>query len=330
MSSPALRGLFSSLPLFVMNIGILLVYSLGMVPAIRYYHTAFIAGLISVVIFIATMRMPESPRYLIVTGKHPEAKKVLHLLRGPKAPISDEMEDIVRATSSEAHLSFYQVIKELKKREVWLPFVLLMFIMFFRQFSGLNALIFYADPILKKAGLKHVKLIALLTVGVAEVLLTFVNILVVDLFGRKILLVVSALVMCLSSGGLGVSSYFHQDCSPCPSLNPLMVASLAMFIVGVSIGFDSIPYILIPEMIPLDVRGVLGGILSAFHWFCAVLVAGLYLLSAGFDGATTWWTFAFVNLVSFAFVAAFLPETKGKKLESVKKVLSPHRYRLCS
>lgn len=313
-----------------MNIGILLVYGLGMLTFIRFYHTAFIAAIISVMIFLATIIMPESPRFLIMKKNTVKAMGVIKLLRGPRGKVNEEFEEISRAVSMQSNLSFCQVMKQFKQRQVWLPFVLLMFIMFFRQFSGINALIFYADPILKKAGLKHVKFIALMTVGVAEVVLTFLSILVVDLFGRKILLVISALIMCISSGGLGVSSYFDNDCLPCPSMNYLMIASLALFIIGVSIGFDSIPYILIPELIPLDVRGVLGGILSAFHWFCAVIVAGLYLLFAGFDGAITWWTFAFFNLASFAFVAAFLPETKGKKLESVGKELSRQRYRLCS
>lgn len=313
-----------------MNVGILLIYGLGMIPAIKFYHTAFIACVITIVHFFGTFFIKETPRFLIAKGNNERAEKVLKFLRGPKIDITREISEIEMTLSNNTHLSFIRVLCEFRRRDVWLPFILLMFLMMFRQFSGINALIFYADPILESAGLKDIRLIALMTVGVAEVLLTFVSTLIVDLCGRKVLLIVSAIVMSLGSAGLGISSYFQSDCTLCPhSTNYLTIASLTIFIIGVSIGFDSIPYIMVAELIPLRVRGLLGGLLSAFHWLFAVVVAGLYLLSAGFDGATTWWTFAFVNAISVAFVAFFLPETKGKKLEAIEEEMAS-KYRLCS
>lgn len=300
-----------------------------MVPILKFYHTAFIASGISLIVFIGTCFIKETPRFLVAKGMSDRAKTVLKVIRGPKIDVKDELNEIEMTLSHQSNLSFVQVLCEFRKRDVWLPFVLLSFLMMFRQFSGINALIFYADPILKSAHLKDIRLIALMTVGVAEVLMTFVSTVIVDFFGRKILLIISAVVMALSSAGLGISSYFEDDCTLCPNLPYLTILSLTIFIIGVSIGYDSIPYIMIAEMIPLRVRGVLGGILSAFHWLCAVIVAGLYLFSAGFDGAVTWWTFAVVNVFSVAFVAFFLPETKGKKLEAVEREMV-YTYRLCS
>jgi facilitated trehalose transporter len=329
ISSPSLRGLFSSLPLISLNIGVLLAYCVGMIRSFSYYQNAFVAVGITFLITIVIVWIPETPRFLMVKNREKKALQTLKLLRG--CSIDTEFKYIKHALETAGtSLTYREIISSLKKRNIYLPFVLLLFLMFFRQFSGVNAVIFYAAPIFKATGFpSDSQFIALLTVGLTEVILTIMSIFVVDLFGRKILLIASAAIMCLSCAGLGISSYL-EHCTLCSHVNALAIFSVIAFVIGLSVGYDFIPYIMVPEMIPLGVRGFLGGILSAFHWGCAVVVGGLYLFYAhAVTEAVAWWSFAVINLFSVIFIVVFIPETKGKKLEAMEYELV-HRYKLCS
>ena len=299
-----------------------------MINTLTYYHDAFIVAGITVVVFFCIVWIPETPRFLIANQNPDKAYKVLKLFRGPMFDVDSEIREIEGSIPQDG-ISFRQIIHEFKKRNVYFPFILLLLLMMFRQFSGLNAAIFYTAPILKRAGITDYKLFALITVGVIEVVFTFISIFIVDLFGRKILLISSAALMSLSCTGLGIGIYY-QHCSDCPHISAIAVISMILFIVGVSIGFDFIPYIMVPELIPLRVRGFLGGVLSALHWGFAALIGGLYLFYAHeVTAPVAWWSFAVINLISVIFVATFLPETKGKKLEVMERELV-YRYKFCS
>ena len=56
----------------------------------------------------------------------------------------------------------------MKKRSGYLSFLVMIFIMSFQQLSVINALVFYASPIIKHAGFTDPNLIALVSVGLME------------------------------------------------------------------------------------------------------------------------------------------------------------------
>ena len=305
-------------------IGILIAYGLGAVPGLMYYHLAFIASGFTLIISLAVIWLPETPRFLIAKGNTPKGLKTLQLLRGYKINANEELVEIEDAIATQEKLSCVEVLKELPKRNVYLPFLLVILLMFFQQFSGINALNFYSAEDLQKAGFgSNSPFLALMTVGITSLLATFANTLIVDLFGRKVLLITSALLMTASSFGLGL--VMRQ-----PDLKVIAIVSVIVFQIGFCIGYGATPWIMLPELIPLCVRGVLGGIIAAFNWGCASLIAGFYLVTSEKIGAdTVWWSFAGVNAISVAFVAFFLPETKGKKLETMEKQFLSD-YKLCT
>ena len=237
----------------------------------------------------------------------------------------EEMTEIEVAITKQKKLSCSETLRELRHRSVYLPFLLMLVVMFFQQFSGINAIAFYGDIILKDAGLsdKMAKYMGLVAVGLCPVIFTLATTLIVDYFGRKSLLMVSAFFMVLSSFGLGLFNRYS-------SLHALGIVSLIGFEFGFSIGYGAIPWIMIAEMIPLRVRGLLGGILATFNWSCASMITGLYFVFAQYVGPCyVWWTFSLLNMSSLAFVAFFLPETKGKKLEAIERQFV-NNYRLCT
>ena len=313
----------------ILIVGILLVYGVGALPPMSFYTTAFIACGLTLIVALFMIWVPETPLFLVAKGDNEQANKVLKWLRGPQIDVRNELKEINDTVSQQHKLSLVEFLKTLTQRNVYLPFVLMLFVMMFQQFSGINALIFYAASIFKTAGFgENSEYVALFSVGFTATFFTFVAVFLIDLFGRKILLFVSALTMALSSTGIGVSM-FYQDCDVCSNMNALAVVSVIVFEMGFSIGYGAIPWVLIAEMIPLHVRGYLGGVLSLVNWCCATIVVGCYLSYAREIGEdVAWWTFAGINVLSALFIVIFLPETKGKKLEGVEQQMV-EKFRFC-
>ena len=279
----------------------------------------------SCIAFLIVIWLPETPRFLIAKKNFTKALKVLVFLRGPKINAQEEITEITGAIAKQKKLSCMETLLEMRHRSVYLPFILMFMVMFFQQFSGINVIAFYGEIILKNAGLSQemAKYMALLSIGFFPVVFTLANTLIVDLCGRKILLLTSALIMAFSSYGLGLFNRYN-------SLSILGIVSMICFEFGFCIGYGAIPWIMIAEMIPLRVRGQLGGILTGFNWGCGALITGFYFVYVEYVGADyAWWTFGFLNIASFVFVAIFLPETKGKKLEVMEKQFVSN-YKLCT
>ena len=349
ISPPTLRGILVSFPQFAITIGVLLVYLLGAIPGFSYEYIALVAVAIAAVfvLLLAPPWIPMTPRYLLMKGRWEEALKELKWLRGPQVSVAEEAEETKQVIVSVKKLSWKKLCTELYKRKSLISFTLMLAVMAFQQLSGINALVFFAGDTFKSAGFDNAQLLASFAIGVVSVVVTLVSVVLVDLFGRKILLLASGFILSVSSFGLGTNFYLTQNCagesnmtetvlllannssSLCNELKPLVIGSIMLYTLGFAIGWGSIPFILISELFPLQTSGFLAGLVSMVNWGCAALVSGTYNWIAELvHSYGAWWTFGIINIISSACVAVFLPETRGKKLEDIEDQLQ-NRYRLC-
>ena len=98
---------------------------------------------------------------------HLQAKKSLLWLRGADAAIDDECYSIEAALDSQESMSF----KEFCKPGLLRPLIIVLLMMVFQQWSGINAVIFYAGNILKTAGFKNGNLASISVAGAQVCLL---------------------------------------------------------------------------------------------------------------------------------------------------------------
>ena len=339
ISPPVLRGLFSAVPQLGLAIGILLVYCVEALPGSNFSYTALVAAAITVLFGLSSLLLLETPRYLVKKGKNDKAAVNLKRLRGQYIDIQIELEDTKNILYQETPVTMAKFLQELRNKSVFIPLLLLLFVLSFQQLSGINPLIFYAAPILEQAHVSRSQFTALLAIGITEVVTTCITVFIIDLFGRKPLLITSSVVMCFSCFGLGTHLFFVRQlkdsevCSSsvdCAHTLPVAVVSIIMLVFGFSLGMGAIPWALIAEIVPLRMRGIVGGIVSAVNWLFAAIVTGSYLEFSDKAGEySAWWTFAALNLCAAVFVAVFLPETKGKKLEVIERQIQ-NKYQLCA
>jgi len=296
---------------------------------LQYYHSTLVITGILVVFAAFTLLIPESPRWLIAKTKLSEAKKVLRYLRGPKFLFEPEMnsieQDIVNAPSENIFKLFKHYVCSPRRMK---PLITLLIIMFLQQMSGTNAGSFYATVVFQEAGVSNPSVTASFVIGGTSVVFTLVSIFVVDYFGRKILLVVSSIGIFIGTTMLGTHFYVTRPslCNITASDTadvvcnshwaPLSITSLVLFYAAFSIGWGPVPWILLGELIPLNIRGFVGSLATFVNWGTAAIVTGFYFnYSELVNPWFSWWTFSVFNGFAIIFVLIFIEETKGKSLE---------------
>ena len=309
----------------------------------KYWQIAIIAVGLVALFEILMLFTYESPRWLL--GKHKDRKAIQALagLRGPNCAISKEIEQI--KASLQRTYSVLDQLMEFRHRSIFFPFILVLTLMFFQQFSGINVAIFYASLIFQEAGLseRQIDLIVAIAIGVVQVFATLLSVVLVDCLGRKVLLTLSSIGIALSSLVLGiyyfvydnvcesclvgqlncvVNDTIHED-FPCntTSFGYLAVVCIIVFIVGFSLGWGPIPWTAMSELLPNRVRGLAASIATFVNWTFATIITLCfkYYSNPPIDNDGAWWTFAFIMFLSVVMVILFLPETKGRSLEEIQK-----------
>ena len=345
-SSPAfLRGALGAWPQLSITVGIGLVYALGAIPAqmddykkFSYEYIAVVAFALVLLYEVFLFTIKDSPYWLIQKKYNNAARNALRWFRGPSADVDHEIEKISRALSKDRKVSFLEALKLFRKRTVWKPLILTCFIMFFQQFCGINAVIFYAATIFKVGKVDSPVLVSAGTVGGTQIVATLVCVLLTDLVGRRILLLVGAAGMALSSVAMGVFFYEIRDpvCTNTPNVtvcqppfSALAIVSMVVYITAFSIGWGAIPWLLSSEMFPLIVKGKCMGIATFLNWSLAAVISFGYQWYAS-DSVVhpygAFWTFAGICILAFIFVLIFLPETRGKTLEEIEAHFAGKHY----
>ena len=349
--SPAkLKGLFGNCNQLFITIGGFLGYLYG-VPKfnIQYWHFALGAAAVVTIFEILMLFTYETPRWLFSKHKEFQGVRVLKILRGPNAHITKEINQI-KAAIRRKHSVIEQLL-EFRHRAVFIPFILVLMLMFFQQFSGINAVIFYASDIFKQAGIPRdeVNLISALAIGLVQVIATLVSVFLVDHLGRKLLLTVSSVTMCLSSFILGIYYYiFNETCKgclgdfkqcpgavnatlalsdprnslPCSDQNfgYLAVVCVVCFIIGFSLAWGPIPWTSMSELMPHRVRTLAASMATFVNWmFATIITLCFHKYATAITEAGAFWSFAVIMAAAIVLVILFLPETKGHSLEEIQE-----------
>ncbi|XP_054258655.1 facilitated trehalose transporter Tret1-like [Macrosteles quadrilineatus] len=319
IAEASVRGSLGSFFQLMMTVGILYTYVLGAV--VSYTTLAIVCGVVPIAFLLMFFNAPESPVYLISKGRRSEAEASLKRLRGRGYDVSYELNELQKEIekSSGNEVSFSDIFK---RKAAFRALIISLGLMVFQQISGINAVIFYANSIFLDAGSTLDPAISTIIVGVIQVVVTYASSLLVDKAGRKILLLISAAVMGICQGLLGLYFYLKENGNDVSNITMIPLASVGLFIIIFSLGFGPIPWMMTGELFSSDIKGPCTGMAVGLNWFLAFLVTKLFgplktLLGSGI----TFGMFGVICGVGVVFVLLLVPETKGKSLDEIQRML---------
>ncbi|XP_050674169.1 facilitated trehalose transporter Tret1-like [Leptidea sinapis] len=309
---PEIRGRLGSLPTLSMSFGILISYTSG--SWLYWRYLAFFSAVFCVALFVILLPLPESPVWLEAQGLDSNAAvKWLHLSKHAIATVKDDPEEKVAGEP-----------KSLFTREVFFssavikPFKVGFALLIFQQFSGIDAIIFFTVEIFLSAGSSLNAMTATIIVGAVQMFSNGVSTMLVDRSGRRPLLLLSAVTMCVSMLSMGAAFFFefkHESW-----MGYLPIISLVIFMLGFSIGFGGLPFLLLGELFPTNYRSQLSAMASAVNLLSMFTVIKSYhALEHVLTSAGTFWMYAGFCAVAFFFVLFMVPETKGKSLAEIEQ-----------
>lgn len=267
-----------------------------------------------VLLFAGTFFVPASPHWMVAEGRFNEALRILRKLRENPREIRKEMAEM-RQHAREAHQG--PAARELLK-ERWIVRLLLMGcgMGIVLQFTGVNAFMYYTPIILKSTGMgTSASIAATIGNGVVSVLATFAGIKAISHFGRRPMLMTGLTIVIAMQLALGAVLVFMPH-SMTQSL--LALGCILVFLFFMQMCISPVYWLLMSELFPMKVRGVLTGSAVAFQWLCNAAVAFAFPPLLSLVGNNAFFIFAGINVASLIFVMLVLPETRGKSLEQIE------------
>ncbi len=263
------------------------------------------------VFFVLLFLIPETPRWLVLKGEKKKAAEILERL-GEIKP-AEQLAVIEESISSEKHIRSERLFTAKLK----FPLILAFLVAFFNQFSGINAIMYYAPRIFEMAGLDRTSsLFQSVSVGFTNLIFTIVALFIIDRIGRKKLLLVGSIGMIFMLMMVSLGFLFPRFGGGA------VLAGLVGFIAFFASSQGAVIWVFISEIFPNKVRAKGQAFGSFTHWLLAALVSWVFpVIAAGSTHGTglAFAFFALMMLVQFFVVFLVFPETKGKGLEKIQE-----------
>jgi MFS transporter, SP family, sugar:H+ symporter len=317
------RGKITSLNQLMIVSGILVAFIVNAILASseNWRLMLGLAAVPSIVLLAAMLFMPETPRYLVHTGEEETAHEVLEDLPGDEPPKEriDEIKEVHREEDGATGLRGLWQAK-------WVRPALLVAcgLAAFQQFVGINTIIYYAPTTLTNVGFAKTSAIyGNLVIGVVNVIMTIVAIKIIDRVGRRPMLFAGGAGMITSLLVLGVAnSVLPTPHHPGDPAAIITLICLGTFIASFAATWGPVVWVMLPEVLPLSVRGTAVGVATFCNWAANFLVSQTFpALLKGLGPGPVFIGYAVLGMLAVLFVQAFVKETKGRSLEEIEAEL---------
>ena len=281
------------------------------------------------VYLLAARTIPESPRYLVASGRPDEARSVMAGMG--QAITDDDLATMARQLEGESA----QRLADLKGPKfgllpvVWVALVLSAL----QQLVGINVIFYYSSTLWQAVGFTEDDSLKISVIsGAINIVATLIAIASIDRFGRRPLLLLGSAGMSVSLVLLAylfgtaplVEAAATATCDA-PCLQPTLsggAATLALFaangfVVFFGFSWGPVVWVLLGEMFPNRIRAIALSVAAAAQWMANFLVSTTFPPLAATGLGLAYGIYAFFAIVSLLFVWRVVHETKGRSLESM-------------
>ena len=323
--SPArMRGRMVSVNQFAIVTGILIIYFVNyfiVLSGDEVWNTTtgwrwmFASGAIPSAIFLGLLLLvPESPRWLIEKGDKEKAHRILARIGG--SAYADAESQSIESTLDQEVESLRQLFQPGWRKVMLLGIGLAVL----QQVTGINVLLYYAPEIFKKLGSgADAALLETIVVGAVNLAFTIVAIWTVDRLGRKPLMIIGSIGMCISLVAMGLAGQFSV-------VSTWVLVCILAYIACFALSVGPVTWVILSEIYPTRIRGRALSIATFCLWGTNFVVSQTFpmldenpALIARFHHGFPFYVYAAFCVVLVFTVWKAVPETKGHSLEEIEK-----------
>ncbi|CAL5357542.1 unnamed protein product [Camellia sinensis] len=189
-----------------------------------------------------------------------------------------------------------------------------------QQLGGINGVCFYNTSIFESAGFPSN--VGTIIYACLQVVITALGATLIDKAGRKPLILVSASGLVLGSV-LTAIAFYLKTYEIAPEASPIFaVTGILVYIGSFSIGMGAVPWIIMSEIFPINVKGIAGSLTTLVTWIMAWLASYTFNYLMSWSSYGTFILYGAVNAIAIVFVVKVVPETKGRTLEQIQAAIN--------
>ncbi|KIX10226.1 uncharacterized protein Z518_01307 [Rhinocladiella mackenziei CBS 650.93] len=276
---------------------------------------------------------PESPRQLVAHGKHDAAGAVLCRIY----PTSTSEQRQAKIESIE--MSIHVATEAMSDDSLWITFSRIFttpstgravltacVIMAISQLGGFNTLMYYAATLFSIVGFTNATAVAI-TVSGTNFVFSIVNLVLVDKFGRRIILAVTVfgmftcmLVAAIVFHWIPINKDLVLESNNVGWPGIVVLVTIICYVACFSSGVATIAWIG-TELIPLEVRAVGTMLNTVTCWSTNIIIASTFLsMMKGMTPSGAFGFYCGICFFGWVFIVFCYPECKGMPLEAVREV----------
>ncbi|XP_057551503.1 solute carrier family 2, facilitated glucose transporter member 5 isoform X2 [Hippopotamus amphibius kiboko] len=246
-------------------------------------------------------------------------EEALRRLRGWD-DVDAETEEIREEDKAEKAAGFISVLKLLRMRSLRWQVISIVVLMAGQQLSGVNAIYYYADQIYLSAGVRtqDVQYVTAGT-GAVNVLMTICAVFVVELLGRRVLLLLGFSICFTACCVLTAALALQDTISWMPYVS---IACVICYVIGHALGPSPIPALLITEIFLQSSRPSAYMVGGSVHWLSNFTVGLIFPFIQVGLGAYSFIIFAMICLLTTIYTFLIVPETKSKTFIEINQIFT--------
>ncbi|XP_045474578.1 facilitated trehalose transporter Tret1-like [Harmonia axyridis] len=316
-----IRGFLSGLIYVMVFGGILLIYSIG--PFAPVYVPAMVGSGVLLIQLCTFPFMPESPYYLLYKDRKEEAKKSLMQLRGLEGPqIEEELTDIAAAIArqkKETGRPLDLILVKSNRKAATIMTILNAA----QHMAGVTVITMNVHLILTAAESIYLSPeTSAILFGAVMLVATIICLLLIDMFGRKILLINSALLSGITLLTMAVFFHLKHNGVDVSAVSWIPIVCVMMFAAFFKSGLGIIPIVMTAELFPAKIKALGMGFADIVYiLFSSVSIYVYRYLVESIGIFFPFYIFSACCFLTGLFTFCFIPETKGKTLEEIQMIL---------